>query len=89
MEVNLLDFSVTQTLDGQLIEQRRYKTLREMIDNELSDLDFEDLIHMSGEPEQLLATVLKAAHKPEPAPEPEQVEIDGAGSQSRPHPKRP
>ena len=89
VEVNLLDFSVTQTLDGQLIEQRRYKTLREMIDNELSDLDFEDLIHMSGEPEQLLATVLKAAHKPGPAPEPEQVEIDGGRIAEPPAPKTP
>ena len=89
VEVNLLDFSVTQMLDDQLIEQRRYKTLREMIDNELSDLDFEDLIHMSGEPEQLLATVLKAAHKPGPAPEPEQVEIDGGRIAEPPAPKTP
>lgn len=46
VEVNLLDFSVTQMLDSQLVEQRRYKTLRELIDNELSALDFDDLIHV-------------------------------------------
>ena len=89
MEANLLDFSVTQTLDGQLVEQRRYKTLRELIDNELSVLDFDDLIHLEGEPEQLLATALKAAHKPEPAPEPEQVEIDGGRIAEPPAPKTP
>ncbi|MDE7219648.1 MAG: N-6 DNA methylase, partial [Oscillospiraceae bacterium] len=89
VEANLLDFSVTQTLDGQLIEQRRYKTLRELIDNELSVLDFDDLIHLEGEPEQLLATALKAPHKPEPAPEPEQVEIDGGRIAEPPAPKTP
>ena len=51
VSVNLVDFSVTQTLDGQLVEQRKYKTLRELIDNELSDLDFDGLIHLEGEPE--------------------------------------
>ena len=89
VEVNLLDFSVAQTLDGQFVEQRRYKTLRELIDNELSVLDFDDLIHLEGEPEQLLATVLKAPHKPEPAPEPEQVEIDGGRIAEPPAPKTP
>ncbi len=44
---------------------------------------------MSGEPEQLLATVLKAAHKPGPAPEPEQVEIDGGRIAEPPAPKTP
>ena len=89
VEVNLLDFSVTQMLDGQLVEQRRYKTLREMIDNELSVLDFDDLIHVEGEPEELLASALKAAQKPEPAPEPERIEIDGGRITEPPAPKTP
>ncbi|MDE6456721.1 MAG: hypothetical protein K2L38_12680, partial [Dysosmobacter sp.] len=89
VSVNLVDFSITQTLDGQLVEQRRYKTLRELIANELSALDFEELIHLEGEPEQLLANALKAAHKPEPAPEPEQVEIDGGRIAEPPAPKTP
>ncbi len=83
VEVNLLDFSVTQMLDDQLIEQRRYKSLREMIDNELSDLDFEDLIHMSGEPEQLLATVLKAAHKRRAARTQNAHDLSGGGTGKR------
>ncbi len=77
VSVNLVDFSVTQELGGQLVEQRRYKTLRELLDNELYDLDFDSLIHLEGEPEELLANAVKAAREPEPAPEPEQVEIDG------------
>ena len=89
VEVNLLDFSVTQMLDDQLVEQRRYKTLRELIDNELSALAFDDLIHVEGEPEQLLASALRAAQKPGPAPEPERVEIDGGRIAEPPAPKTP
>ena len=47
-----------QTLDGQLVEQRRYKTLREMIDNELSVLDFDDLIVKTVELFRLCPEVL-------------------------------
>ena len=83
VSVNLVDFSVTQTLDGQFVEERRYKSLRELIDNELSALDFDDLIHLEGEPEELLAN----ARKPEPAPELEQVEIDGGQIVPPPQPK--
>ena len=75
--VNLVDFSVTRTLDGQLVEERRYRSLRELIDNELAALDFDDLVYLEGEPEALLANKQSAAWKPEPAPEPETVEIDG------------
>ena len=89
VEVNLLDFSVTQTLDGQFVEQRRYKTLRELIDNELAVLSFDDLVYVEGEPEELLASALKAAQKPEPAPEPERVEIDGGRITEPPAPKTP
>ena len=89
VEVNLLDFSVTQTLDGQFVEQRRYKTLRELIDNELAVLSFDDLVYVEGEPEELLASALKAAQKPEPAPEPERVEIDGGRITKPPTPKTP
>ena len=86
---DLVHFSVTQTLDDQLVEERRYKSLRELIDNELAVLDFDDLIHLEGEPEELLAGALKAAQKPEPAPEPEQVEIDGGRIAEPPAPKTP
>ena len=76
VSVNLVDFSVTQTLDDQFVEQRKYKTLRELIDKELVDLDFEVLTHWDGAPPaELLANALKAAQEPESAPE--QVEIDG------------
>ena len=60
-----------------------------MIDNELSALAFDDLIHVEGEPEQLLASALRAAQKPGPAPEPERVEIDGGRIAEPPAPKTP
>ena len=87
VEVDLLDFSVTQTLDGQLVEQRQYKTLRELIDNELTILDFDSLIHLEREPEELLADTPKTTQQPESAPE--QIEIDGGRIEEPPAPQTP
>ena len=66
VEVNLQDFSVSQLVDSKCVERRAYSSLRELIDIELQELNFDDLVYLeNGVPTEL-----------EP-PEPEQVEIDG------------
>ena len=44
VEVNLSDFSINQFLDGVCIEKREYGSLRELIDKELRELDFDRLV---------------------------------------------
>ena len=64
VEVNLLDFSISQLVDDVCVERRSYGSLRELIDNELSNLDFDELVRL----EQDLPPELE---------QPEQVELDG------------
>ena len=66
-EVNLVDFSVSQLVDGVCAEKREYKSLRALIDAELSGLDFDDLVRLETPPE-------RAREEEPPA---ELVEIDG------------
>ncbi len=61
VEVNLLDFSVSQLVDDVCVEKRSYDSLRELIDNELTALDFDELVRL----------------KHDLPPEPERVELDG------------
>ena len=49
VEVNLSDFSINQFLEGVCIEKREYGSLRELIDNELKDLDFNYLVGVDPE----------------------------------------
>lgn len=51
VSVNLVDFSVSQYADGISVDKRGYGSLRELIDAELSDLDFDELIRLDAEPE--------------------------------------
>ena len=61
VEVNLLDFSVSQLVDDVCVEKRSYDSLRELIDSELTDLDFDELVRL----------------KHDIPTEPERVELDG------------
>ncbi|MDE6997300.1 MAG: hypothetical protein K2P04_05410, partial [Oscillospiraceae bacterium] len=61
VEVNLLDFSISQLVDDECVEKRSYNSLRELIDNELTDLDFDNLVRLEHDL----------------PPEPERVEMDG------------
>ena len=89
VEVNLLDFSISQLVDDVCVEKRSYSSLRELIDSELTGLNFDDLIYLEGDPEELLANAPQAAQEPEPEPEPEQVEIDGGQIIPAPAPRQP
>ena len=46
---NLEDFRIERYLDGTLIDSRQYDSLQALIDNELEDLDFSDLIDVTDE----------------------------------------
>lgn len=78
-EANLVNFSISQYVDGVCVGRQEYGTLRELIDTELSALDFDDLIREGSFP------ALEPAHSEPPVhleppvqPEaPEMVEIEG------------
>lgn len=70
VSANLVDFSVTQYVDGKSVEKRTYSSLRELIDRELSSLEFTDLVRLNTEPEPV--------HMEQPEkPATEWVEIEG------------
>lgn len=51
VSANLVEFSVSQYVDGVSVEKRAYGSLRELIDAELSVLDFDELTRLATEPE--------------------------------------
>ena len=54
VDVNLLDFSISQTVDGKCVETRQYDSLRELIDQELAFLDYGQLIYLEPHIEEQL-----------------------------------
>lgn len=54
VDVNLLDFSISQTIDGKCVETRQYDSLRELIDQELAFLDYGQLIYLEPHIEEQL-----------------------------------
>ena len=46
VDVNLLDFSISQTVEGKVVETRQYDSLRELIDMELAFLDYDQLLYL-------------------------------------------
>lgn len=51
VNANLADGSITQYVDGVSVEKREYGSLRELIDAELSDLNFDNLVRLDTKPE--------------------------------------
>ena len=49
VNADLVHFCVVRYLDGQFLERRQYESLKELIQNELEDLDFYSLISVSDE----------------------------------------
>lgn len=49
VNVDLVNYRVERYLDGQFLERRQYDSLGAMIQNELIDLTFDDLISVSEE----------------------------------------
>ena len=46
---DLVHYRIERYLDGQFLERRQYESLDELIQNELAELDFDDLISVSDE----------------------------------------
>ncbi len=49
VNANLVDYSIDRFLDGKLLDSRSYDSLDELIENELQDLDFQDLVSVTDE----------------------------------------
>lgn len=57
VNADLVHYRIERYLDGQFLERRQYESLDELIQNELAELDFDDLISVSdGELESIGAT---------------------------------
>ena len=77
VNIDLVNFRLERYLDDEHLETRQYASLQELITNELENLDFSDLIHVSDEdveqyrrhaPEEAVAEAPETA----PAPQREQ-----------------
>ena len=49
VNADLIHYRMERYLDGQFLERRQYESLDELIQNELAELDFDDLISVSDE----------------------------------------
>ena len=49
VNVDLVHYRIERYLDGQFLERRQYESLDELIQNELAELDFDDLVSVSDE----------------------------------------
>lgn len=58
VDVNLLDFSISQSVDGKCVETRQYGSLRELIDMELAFLDYDMLVSVEPDIEERLKAEL-------------------------------
>ena len=82
VNIDLVNFRLERYLDGEHLETRRYASLQELIANELENLDFSDLIHVSDEdveqhrrhaPEEAVAEAPGMAPAPQREPFPYSV----------------
>ena len=77
VNIDLVNYRLERYLDDEHLETRQYGSLQEIITNELENLDFSDLIHVSDEdveqyrwhePEEAVAEVPETASSPQPFP---------------------
>ena len=82
VNIDLVNFRLERYLDGEHLETRQYGSLQELITNELENLDFSDLIHVSDEdveqhrrhaPEEAVAEAPGMAPAPQREPFPYSV----------------
>ena len=74
VNIDLVNYRLERYLDDEHLETRQYRSLQELISNELENLDFSDLIHVSDEDvEQYRRHAPKEAveEAPETAPAPQ------------------
>ena len=74
VNIDLENFQLERYLDDEHLETRQYSSLQGLIDNELENLDFSDLIHVSDEdveshrwhePKEQTAEAIEAAPSPQ------------------------
>ena len=82
VNIDLVNFRLERYLDDEHLETRQYGSLQELISNELENLDFSDLIHVSDEdveqylwrePEEAVAEAPETAPAPQREPFPYSV----------------
>ena len=82
VNINLVNYRLERYLDDEHLETRQYASLQELISNELENLDFSDLIHVSDEevgqhrwhaPEEAVAEAPETAPAPQRDPFPYSV----------------
>ena len=82
VNIDLVNFRLERYLDDEHLETRQYASLQELITNELENLDFSDLIHVSDEdveqyrrhaPEEAVAEAPETASAPQREPFPYSV----------------
>ena len=82
VNIDLVNYRLERYLDDEHLETRQYGSLRELISNELENLDFSDLIHVSDEdveqhrwhePEEAVAEAPETAPAPQREPFPYSV----------------
>ena len=82
VNIDLVNYRLERYLDGEHLETRQYGSLQEIITNELENLDFSDLIHVSDEdveqyrwhePEEAVTDVPETAPVPQREPFPYSV----------------
>ena len=82
VNIDLVNFRLERYLDDEHLETRQYASLQELITNELENLDFSDLIHVSDEvveqyrwhePEEAVTDVPETAPVPQREPFPYSV----------------
>ena len=82
VNIDLVNYRLERYLDGEHLETRQYGSLQELIANELENLDFRDLIHVSDEdveqhrrhaPEEAVAEAPGMAPAPQREPFPYSV----------------
>ena len=82
VNIDLVNFRLERYLDDEHLETRQYGSLQELISNELENLDFSDLIHVSDEyveqhrrhaPEEAVAEAPETAPVPQREPFPYSV----------------
>ena len=77
VDIDLVNYRLERYLDDGHLETRQYGSLQELISNELENLDFSDLIHVSDEdveqyrwhaPEEAVVEAPETAPAPQPFP---------------------
>lgn len=59
VNADLIHYRMERYLDGQFLERRQYESLDELIQNELAELDFDDLISVSDEELESIGATLE------------------------------